>query len=523
VSTTKVMIIGLDAATLDLVGPWGESGELPFIGQLIREGTSGRLRSTIIPSSLPAWSSFATGKKPGKQGLVSFWREGPRRKYFNSTDLGTATMWDIVGDAISKCIVINVPGTYPPRPINGQLVTGMLTPDTRGSYTYPPELKDAVEEAVPEYRIDYDRERKLGKERLDDIYEVTRKRRDLAVFLKSRCDWDLFVVVFTGTDRILHTFWNERETIGLEFFKEIDRHVADLAGDLDENVQLIVVSDHGFTTCDKVLRMNRWLEKQGYLKTQPMEKHGADTDALGPEQLPRSIRGGSRPGRGGLGSLFKKRKKTIDWTRTRAYCYGGLVAGINIVVAGRDPGGIVQPGDEYEQLRAEIMSKLREFTDPETGQKVFREVVEKEKLWSGKFMNDLPDIVMIAKSEKYLFKTSVNKHRVIRRYVRPRRGEKGYHARDGLIIMKGSRIKRGTTIEADLIDVAPTVVHLLGHAVPRDMDGRVLTEAFTDAFLTSNPVEYCDPIPEQPMPQPEAGSPEWERTIERRLKGLGYM
>jgi len=157
VSRTKVMVIGLDAATLDLIGPWVESGELPFTGRLIRDGASGRLRSTIIPSSLPAWSSFATGKKPGKQGLVSFWQEGPRRKYFNSTHLGTVTMWDIVGNAGKKCTVINVPGTYPPRPVNGQLVAGMLTPDTRASYTYPPELKSAIEEVVPGYRIDYDR------------------------------------------------------------------------------------------------------------------------------------------------------------------------------------------------------------------------------------------------------------------------------------------------------------------------------------------------------------------------------
>jgi len=344
--------------------------------------------------------------------------------------------------------------------------------------------------------------------------------------LKSRYDWDLFIVVFTGTDRTLHTFWNERDTIGLEFFKEVDRYLADLAGDLSEEVQVIVVSDHGFTTCDKVLRMNRWLEKEGYLKTRPMVRHGGGIDAPGHEQLPPSIRRGSRPDGGryrGLRSLLTKRKKAIDWSRTRAYCYGGLVAGINIVVAGRDPGGIVKPGREYERLRAEIMAKLRQVTDPYTGQKVFREVVEKEKLWSGKFMDDLPDIVMMLASEKYLFKTSVNKRRVIRRYVRHRRGKKGWHARDGLIIMKGSLIKRGATVAADLIDVAPTVVHLLGLSVPRDMDGRVLTEAFTEQFLASHPVEYSDPLVHRPEPEPEATSDEWERAIERRLKGLGYM
>src|SRR5258708_11462961 len=153
---SHVFVIGLDGATFDLIHPFIAQGFLPNLQSLISKGSYGELSSTIPPVTASAWTSFMTGKNPGKHGLFDFMQ---RRK--NSYDLAPVSafdrdgkaVWEIASELGKKCIVIGVPVTYPPTPLNGLMVTGMLTPRGAADYTYPPELKNEIAGAIGEYIV----------------------------------------------------------------------------------------------------------------------------------------------------------------------------------------------------------------------------------------------------------------------------------------------------------------------------------------------------------------------------------
>jgi len=228
----KSMIIGLDGATFDLIKPWANAGELPTFKKLMKEGVWGELESTIPHVTPPAWTSITTGKNPGKHGIFDFMSieksDGKwKLKLYNSRSKKSKEIWDYLRD--KKSIIVNVPLTYPPRVINGTMITGMLTPDIKNSdFTYPKEFKGEILKSFPEYIIELNWSGYKGKERkfLEDLYKMSEERIKLFWYLFGK-EWDFLFFVFVGTDRMQHIIWDGKELLG--YYQYLDKFLVVLA------------------------------------------------------------------------------------------------------------------------------------------------------------------------------------------------------------------------------------------------------------------------------------------------------
>jgi len=277
----------------------------------------------------------------------------------NSLAIKEDRLWDILSRSGKRSIVIGVPGTYPPRSLNGLLIGDFLTPDTSCDYTHPPELKDEIARVVGEYVLDVRDFRSGNKNKiLADIYEMTRKRFQLARHLLAKEDWDYFMMVEMGIDRIHHAFWddmdpahrfyepgNKFENAIHDYYKEVDREIGELLAFADEGTDVLVVSDHGAKRMDGGICVNEWLMANGYL-------------ALAEKPA----------------SVTPLSKAKVDWSRTKAWGDGGYYARVFLNVAGREPEGTIAPSD-YEKVRDELIIGLTTIPDEkgeEIGTRVFR-------------------------------------------------------------------------------------------------------------------------------------------------------
>ena len=180
----RVMVIGLDCAAPELIfDRWLD--DLPNLKSLYQQGVHGELRSCDPPITVPAWSVMMSSKSPGRLGVYGFRNRADhsydRYSIANSIAIKEDRLWEILSQRGKRSIVIGVPGTYPPKPLNGTMVTDFLTPDTSCEYTHPPAFKQEIEQVVGEYILDVRDFRSGNKEKiLADIYEMTRKRFQLA-------------------------------------------------------------------------------------------------------------------------------------------------------------------------------------------------------------------------------------------------------------------------------------------------------------------------------------------------------
>ena len=214
-SRRRVMVIGLDCAAPELVfDRWLD--DLPNLKSLYENGMHGDLRSCDPPITVPAWSVMMSSKSPGRLGVYGFRNRADhsydRYSIANSLAIKEDRLWEILSQKGKRSIVIGVPGTYPPKPLNGTMVADFLTPDISCEYTHPPEFKQEIERVVGEYILDVRDFRSGNKEKiLADIYEMTRKRFQLARHLLAKDDWDYFIMVEMGTDRIHHALWDNMD------------------------------------------------------------------------------------------------------------------------------------------------------------------------------------------------------------------------------------------------------------------------------------------------------------------------
>ncbi len=340
----KLLIIGLDCADPELVFGWKD--ELPNLKKLIDNGAYGKLRSTHTPITVPAWAVMMSGKDPGQLGYYGF-RNRQDYSYdaygiANSNAVKYDRAWDILSRAGKKIVLLGVPQTYPPTPVNGCVVSGFLAPSTESNYTYPVPLKDEIEEVSNGYIIDVENFRTNDKEALlGRIYEKTEKLFTVAKHLIKNKPWDFFMLVEMGIDRIHHGFWsyidpthhkyeagNPFENSIKDYYKYCDKEIGKLIALAPDDTIVMVVSDHGATKMDGGICFNEWLIKEGYLTL---------------KEYP------SEPTR--IADL------EIDWSKTMAWGEGGYYGRLFMNVKGREPEGIVAPED-YEKVRSELIEKI---------------------------------------------------------------------------------------------------------------------------------------------------------------------
>lgn len=557
-SIHKCLVIGIDGAPHPLIERWAAAGQLPNLARLIQKGSFGVLRSTIPVHSPTAWASFITGLNPGQHGVFDFVRREKgsyRLGVVRADQYPGASVWRLLSDHNRRVGVMNVPMTYPPEPVNGFLVSGLGTPDY-SRYTYPPELQEELE--LHGYRVNkkffFTRDRQ--DEWLDDIFAMTEKRGEAALRLMEQKPWDFFMVVFRNSDEICHFYWHHMDethphhdpdaparykTAILDLYRQIDGWVGRLAAAAGDDVNIVVVSDHGAGPLYRDVFLNEWLWQKGWLalNQNAAEQRGWQqaaarigltrariSDTLTRLNLHRLEVAIKRVLGDRIYILPRDERpefhNAIDWARTQAYSFG-YYGQVFINLKGREPMGIVDPED-YEPLRDEIIRHLVDLTDPEDGQPVVDRVYKKEELYHGDYLADAPDLLMIMRGLTYI--TRMGYEFAGRRGVlfrEPYTDETGGHRLEGILIAAGPDIRQSALDDRDIVDVPPTLLHLQGCPIPSYMDGQSIAEILDTRFLAEHPAVL---IEADIRPRGEvAGS--WDAAAEadvtERLKQLGYL
>jgi predicted AlkP superfamily phosphohydrolase/phosphomutase len=563
----RLLIVGLDAATFDLIFPWIAEGKLPNLAALMKNGAWGRLASILPPITPPAWTSFMTGKNPGKHGIFNFLEARPgtyELSYLNGASRRAKTIWRMLSDSGYTVGTMNIPFTYPPEQLNGFQISGMDTPSEKSSFIYPPELHSELVNLLGCFQLDV---RYLGYMSTDP-----RRQRVLAEMEKLDHQWlraglylmekhpvDVMMCTFMSIDTVQHHFWHYMDSTHhlhnpaaverfgdavLRVYERLDDAVGQMLQKISSDTSVLVVSDHGGgPTSDRVVYLNRYLAQLGLLHYRKDERSALK------KLTQKMVRGSYTFLRSSLSSRQKSflartlpalRKRfesaftsfnKIDWARTKAYCSEVLASppSISINLKGVKPRGIVEQR-EYEPLLKLISDKLKELKDPRTNEPVIKRILRRGEIFHGPYANEAADLILdwwetshFSTSPSFPEDTLKPAVEICKRRPSTEAEWGGTHRRDGILIAHGKSFKKGVEIQgARLIDMAPTILHLMGQPVPEDMDGRVLEELFEPAFIAGNPVQVG--VSEgSDGGQGGQYSAEEAAIVEERLKALGYI
>jgi predicted AlkP superfamily phosphohydrolase/phosphomutase len=565
----KVFVLGLDGATWDLLEPLLQDGLLPTLARLREQGSSGSLRSIFPPLSPVAWTTVMTGKNSGKHGIFEFLEHGhnPLRGRVNSSRvIQSELLWEIAAKYGKKTVAGGVPMSYPARPAErfpGFFLGDFLSPAAAPDFTSDPAIFAELEKEVGPYQpwsiSIHDGGNEAGV--LADLHAFLKQHLKTVRFLMNRCEWDLFIFDLMATDRFQHELWHawdlthrmargrERELKALRpklvnFWQTLDRGVGLIEADLPSDTSLLLISDHGFGPIEHYVNFNVWLLEHGYVALEDSfyvkQKHwfyrqGATPEwiygvmsrlGLGNHRVSR-FRGKQEGLMDRLGeSLFLSRRH-IDWSRTRAYAQGNF-GQIFLNVKGRQPHGCVAPED-VRLLLDELKARLMTILHPKTGEPLVEHIYERDELYHGPHAGLSPDLTIVLSDWRYrtigLHDFTTNK------VITPAFGPTGDHRLEGILIATGPALRVGATPhDAALLDIAPTVLHLLGVPVPDDMDGRVLTE-----LLEPIPSRSADVLELEPafacveanrvstVPLDRSYTDADDAAIQQRLVDLGYL
>jgi predicted AlkP superfamily phosphohydrolase/phosphomutase len=547
-SPRRVLVIGLDGATWDLMTPWIEAGKLPNLAKLQQKGAAGPLASTIHPVTTPAWISFMTGRTQGQHGVYDHVRRRPGSydiEIVDATKIQSPLIFDYLGAHGMKSVAINIPMTYPPRPIAGALVSGLFASAVGPNITSPPTLYDRIATVAPDYVVHPDFQPRaadpLGQYR-DDLLGSITSRFTVAETLLAEHEWHLGAVVFTATDQVQHAFWHcmgdeasAYESAVFDVYQRIDENLPRLLRFADENTLVLILSDHGGGPLQAMVNLNRWLADEGWLAFR--QSGGVKQRSRLINQaahayktyLPHSVRAWIRRT---LPGPFKQAKEQMEsalfgdaiaWEETRVYSLGAC-GSIFVNLRGREPAGLVAPGNEYEALCQEVSERLMTLKTP-GGKPLVKQVLRREELYHGPFLADAPDLIIVWHDYGYwgrarydqsapeLFETDFHWDFGVLPIS-------GTHRPEGILMATGPGVAAGHSITgAKLIDLTPTMMAFLGIPVPRGLDGCVLESIFGPGSLSIT-YDETDAVLEQ---GDFAFSAEEEAKIKQHLTDLGYL
>jgi predicted AlkP superfamily phosphohydrolase/phosphomutase len=550
----KVLVIGLDGVTFDVLGPWIEAGELPNLQRLMSHGAWGKLRTTLPPISSSSWSSFVTGVNPGKHGLVDFVYPGTdsyKVSMVNATSRRTRALWNWLNDAGYKVGLLGIPTTYPPEPVDGCMVSGFLSPGPDSDWAYPSELKQELLAELGDFCL-APNERYRSTNHLDrflaDLTASVENRTQAALYLMRTKPWDLFTVVYWDTDMVQHETFRLLDTTHprydaeeaaihqeqiLAFHRKVDADVGRLLDEVDSDTLVIVMSDHGFGPVHSFFLTNNWLAEQGWLRFKGGPRTALKRSlfrlgytplhmfrvakAVGLGQLRKQVRFQQKAGL--VNRLFLS-FDDVDWSQTKAFSIGSF-GQVYINLAGVHPEGTVQPGEEYRALKEQIAEKALALKDPRTGEPLVERVYRREEVYSGPYAARTPDLIVQPRGWEYMAFGHADFGS--NKLVEPITGLSGHHRLDGVLILAGAGVKPDTRLEnASIMDLTPTILHAMGVAVPEELDGRVLREAFDDMSPVTLPVAYSQANVYKDGARAPGLSDEEMTEVQEKLRGWGY-
>lgn len=542
--TPRLLVIGLDGATFDLLYPMIGLGWLPSIRRMLDQGAHGVLRSTVPPLTAPAWTSFQTGLSPGQHGVFSFQRRldsSMEREFVNSTAIHGPRLWHWLAQHGLSTGVINLPMTWPPYPMpaGGFLVSGMETPSIDSPFADPPELADELRamDYVCDLRVkllERDFHSAAGVTAIArDLLEVLKRREAAIMKLLAERPTDALVAVFETPDRLQHWAWraiadlvaNDGSLVRTPLheaveacYQELDRVVGRLLGQAaGPETTVVFVSDHGFGPLRKRFHVDQWLAEQGWLAYEG-GKATVRQRLRGPFQhlkrfVPRSL---LRSGRRAFAV-----SRILQWERTQAYSGKTMEHAVYVNLQGRDPHGIVPP-EEFDALRRRIAEALLAVRDPQDGLRVVEAAMLREDLYHGPYVDDAPDL-LFSLAPGYEPTSELSGRGVFSNALEE---GAGIHQPEGIFIIAGPGVRQGVTLpEHTIEDVLPTMLYALGLPVSTALSGRIAVAAYEPDFLAQHPPVIGD------LPEPDAAANRaWEsfsaedaQRVEERLAALGYL
>ncbi len=450
----KLFIIGLDSTPAEII--FDHKEEFPNLKKLIDNGIYGNLTSSHPPITIPAWMVMCTSKNPGKLGLYGF----RHRKDYSYKDIWIATsqsikektIWDILAEHKKVSCLISIPPSYPPKQINGSLISCFITPDAEKEYTFPTELKFEIEKKFGPYKFDV-KFRTNEKEKLkDETFQMTEQRFEVIKYLMQNKYWDFFMFVEIGVDRIQHAFWkymdkehhlyepnNKFETVIIDYYKFLDEKIGELISYLNHNTSIIVVSDHGAKRMKGAFCINEWLIKEGYLvlKNKPSQ-------------------------------VISLNEAEIDWTKTKAWGWGGYYARIFLNMEGREVSGIIKP-ENFEKEREELAQRIKEIKGP-NGEVWETKVFKPSDLYS-EYKGDYPDLIVYF-DNLYWRSAGTLGHPTLYLPENDTGPDDAVHAQEGIYIIYTPWETLKERKDAHILDIAPTILNLMDIPIPKDMEGK---------------------------------------------------
>ena len=538
----KAVMIGLDGAAWHLLDPLMERGLMPHLAELREKGAAGHLASTIPTYTPPAWTSAATGVNPGRHGVYGFIEghaQSEHQELMHSGKIKAPTIWEVANAQGARVGVYNLPLTYPPRELDGWMVSGMLTPgygeQQRGFASWNREggghaLETKILDWAPDYVLDlhanYETDWRDGSLALRGIRSVEQRERVLRGLLETD-PVDIVFSVLETPDRLQHVYYRYMDPndtmystdqarkirpIVEECFVAMDRIVGLLAEYAGADGGVFVCSDHGFTAWEVSVHTNALLEQWGYLKLKPSARAMQTSAAralipLAKRVLPRQV------AREAKGRTFG----AIDWSKTRAFASPIPQQGVYVNLEGRERFGIVPPG-ELDGLRQEIAGRFRSLRD-ERGL-VADEVWLGHEVFHGDALEGAPDVLPVLRDHRFELDDEIF-HRDPFTDVSglPR----GVHHPAGIGIVAGPGVTASTQLDASVMDVMPTLLYQADLDVPEGLDGHALTEVFSSQAVADRPLRTTAPLSSSEKEEASPYSPEEEAMIEESLRGLGYL
>lgn len=500
----KLLVIGFDGATFDLIEPLVKKGVLPHFSTVLTEGASAPLCSVIPPVSAPAWVSMVTGKNPGKHNIYGF--QDSKGNMVNSTFRKSKAVWNLLDEHGKRSIIVKVPVTNPPENINGVITAEILTPDERGFSGRFQIDKESIME----------KEKALSKK---IQWELSQTEKTLTMM---KGEWDLFFTVYHLSDFVPTIYWKYMDETHPQYirdeflshaiedaYKVLDTILGQFLSAIDENTYVVVVSDHGMGPSKKVFNINEWLRREGFLtvKTLAFEK------TLSPEKVANLIE--KYP-------FIKTLVKVIpDIFQKKAY--KNVFARSKDIVSRIDAQTTVAYAFSHahfasvwllkkdERILSEIEQKIKEVKDPDTTKNIITHVYRRDQVFYGDWVDNAPDLIVEAVPHY-----SIRSQRIGNLFSQPL--QSGDHRMNGIFIACGPGIKKGNLTHISIFDVCPTLLAMLGLPIPADMDGKVIKKIFKeDITIKRESVESQREIHQDLYTEEE------EETIKNRLSALGYF
>ncbi|MDA4122224.1 MAG: alkaline phosphatase family protein [Thaumarchaeota archaeon] len=560
----RVAVLALDGFPYRLLKEVAPA--MPTLSKILDNGTWGKLVSTIPYVTATAWTSFMTGKNPGRHGVFGFFSRASN----SPSDVGSLvagfsikdpTLWGVLSKAGFKVGVFGVPMTYKPEPVNGFLISGFPLPRHAEDYTQPPGLQAELKERgwnfadVPTQAY--------SEAQLDSFYAElkvrVRQKTDAVLHLLGRQSMDFFMVHYFETDKVLHDYLNFRyptqtdakhfERYGghvQEFFAYLDSELERVVSVLPPSANIFVVSDHGLSPGSHVFLADTWLLNEGYMKVKRRVASQARyllfkvgiTPELAFKLLPGRASGAlletfmgeywevEKPSKENfagrvskvLYKLLLSKQTDIDWDNSTAYSFGGYGV-FNVYLR-------VEDDAKKNAMTAEVVSKLRGLTYH--GELVFDKVLLAQDVYvmTGQrgAQHDIPDIMAYDEESEYVALANptffTSNHPVTKKYANK---SEANHDRNGIIAVCGPEIANaGGILESDITDVFPTILHYFGLGIPRDVDGRLIKTIFkSDSEASRREPAFVEP--EATQGNSSAFNEAEESEIVDKLRRMGYV